>query len=251
MSFRDVEGRHDALKYTYAGYGLHRKGHGFEPDVTPYLPPLTKKGKLNQRYGIQKHIEWWRAQCLFRRLPHKGEWEELQASLRLGSNAMIQPLVDLEARLAAEYKRKEELAGAEIERVETERKTEEKALQLLKKIFLLDDVGTQDKWKAPEVVRIKTIRVGVPAAAKSLGLSCRLIDAPTGWGEIWAVVGKTQELVESGIARIKKDDEDQAKAKAKHDAATQKQALVAQKSKSQTIHRRTPSLFCASKYRSN
>jgi hypothetical protein len=59
----------------------------------------------------------------------------------------------------------------------------------LKKIFLLGDVNnTQDKGKAPEVVRIEIIWVGVPAD-KSLGLSCRLIDAPTGWSDIWAVVG--------------------------------------------------------------
>jgi len=57
--------------------------------------------------------------------------------------------------------------------------------------FFLGDVDTQDEGKVPEIVRITSIWVCVPPAAKPLGLSCRLIDAPTGWGDIWAIVGKT------------------------------------------------------------
>lgn len=183
---------------------------------------------------MQNHIDWWRAQCIFRGLPHKGEWEEMQASLRSGRNVMIQPLSDLEKQLDAESKKKRELAEAEAERKadEWERGADEKAMQLLKSAFQLDDASTNKEKKAPNVVIIKKHLIGIPNAAKSLGLSCRFIEAPTWLAEDWAIVGKTLELMEAGIARIRKDADDRRKAekKAKSETAIRKQALVAQQS---------------------
>jgi hypothetical protein len=126
----EVEGRYVGLKYTSTGNGLRRNGHTFEANMTPYLPPLTKKGVPYKNFRSSKCINWWQAQCLFRGLPHKGDWEVLQASLSSGPDIMIQPLLDLEARLNFTCEEKNELLEAEADqqKAEYQREMEEKAV---------------------------------------------------------------------------------------------------------------------------
>jgi hypothetical protein len=72
-------------EFTCQGAGLLKDGHAFEPDLTQYLPKLTKRGvvSLNQPKSLPRLPQgWWRAQCVFRDLEIQGSVKDIQDRAR-------------------------------------------------------------------------------------------------------------------------------------------------------------------------
>src|SRR3981189_2080979 len=105
----EIQVTHQGLKYTCWGNGLRRSGCYFQADLTPYLPVLFKNGTVKKgktKRKSKQSPDWWRAQCTFRGLPHKGTLLELHDRLRSGPNVLIKELVELETKANAEWKAK-------------------------------------------------------------------------------------------------------------------------------------------------
>ncbi|OCL08917.1 hypothetical protein AOQ84DRAFT_354257 [Glonium stellatum] len=184
-------------------------------------------------------LDWWRAQCTFRGLPHGGTLPELYDRLRSGPNVMTKELVELEVKANAEWKAKNDLAEQEEERREAieEEKKVEKAVRFLKSTFQDDKMG-------PDIIVFKKDSQGVVGAAASLNLVCWTYNAIPAFVSddlsfCWIIVGRDKCAVEAKYLALRKEDDDrnaaeekrrEAEAQAKRDALAQKHALVARSS---------------------
>jgi hypothetical protein len=226
-----VEVTHERLKYTCFGYGLRRNGHSFESDLTPYLPVLFKNGKVNKgatSLKTAKPPDWWKAQCVFRGLPHNGTLTEVQARLRAGPSSMTKILVALQEKVNAEWQSKYDVAQQEEERKRDlrQRKEEEEATRILKDTF-------RSEKRAPDAIVIKKDWEGMPGAATSLGLEYKIMMPPTfdfdREDNDWIVVGKNERAVRAKISSLQQEADDRSAAKEKKieaEAEAERKALA-------------------------
>src|SRR5271156_4919644 len=126
-----LEVMHASLKFSYGGQGLSVFGNAFDGNVASYLPYLTPvltptgrvaKKQRGRRPTIPKRgINYWRAQCVFRGLPHTGKAvEPLQNAIRSApEKKMLPEFTEMEKRLRKEFIPKNAAARDEKSKKET------------------------------------------------------------------------------------------------------------------------------------
>ncbi|XTI94725.1 hypothetical protein V2W45_1441463 [Cenococcum geophilum] len=220
----DIPVTYNRLKYTCRGQGLEGYGHRFVADLTPHLPTLfkngkVKKGETNRRQQYEPN--WWKAQCTFRGLSEKGKLPELQDRLRKGPNVMLPELVELEKRVNSEWMVKDEALRLQEEReaeIQYQKEVDE-ATDILKKAF-------HDEKSGSDIIRIKNRWSEVWDAAESLKLTCAAFRSPhrVYWKDYdCLVVGRSKASVDTELAILRKEFNDDVEAKEREEEAKEKE----------------------------
>ncbi|MCJ1397780.1 hypothetical protein MMC11_000976 [Xylographa trunciseda] len=96
--------------FTCLGDGLRKDGHTFDDHVERYLPllepVLTKAGKVrvHQPQIRKQPLSYWKAQCVFRKMPQTGTVASLQERLRFSDAGLDSGLEELEKTLNREFR---------------------------------------------------------------------------------------------------------------------------------------------------
>lgn len=157
---------HASLKFSYDGWELRVFGNAFDEDVASYLPYLTPvltptsrvaKKQRGRRPTIPKRgINYWRAQCVFRGLPHTGKAvEPLQNAIRAApEKKMLPEFAEMEKRLRKEFIPKNAAARDEKSKKETgmtwaqaQREEERKVLQAYNEERQNQAAAYEARWK--------------------------------------------------------------------------------------------------------
>jgi hypothetical protein len=208
-----LEIKHSSLTYTCRGDGLRVFGNAFDINVASNLPlltpKLTKKGTVavHQPRISQQHSDYWKAQCVFRGLPHAGRTvKALQDILRDPTKrAMNAELAEIEKRLNKEFFAKNAAAREEQwKTLDTAKKAERDPTRLLKETFPPGGPET-------EAIVVKTyLREALHVAAGNLGLRTKSANAPktteSPFGpDRWIVVGRKSADVAAKVQEIARE----------------------------------------------
>jgi hypothetical protein len=164
---------HASLKFSYDGWGLCVFGSQFDRSVASYLPytrpvltPTGRIAKNRRRPRIPtRNMNYWRAQCVFRGLPHTGRsLQPLQDAIRAApSKEMLPEFVEMEERLEKEFIAKNVAARDEQSQKATGM-TWKQAQQEAERKMIHDDNEKMQKQAAAREARWKTLEAEQQAA---------------------------------------------------------------------------------------
>ena len=208
-----LETKRSSLAFTCSGGGLQVFGNVFDPKVASNLPlltpKLTAKGTIAvHQPRIQKqHSDYWKAQCVFRGLPHSGRTvKALQDSLRDPTKKeMVAELAELEKRMNEEFLTKNAAARDEQwKTLDTLGKAEKDPKRFLEETF------PPGERKTNAIILKTHSRQALHIAAEKLGLSTKSTDAPKSAGcrlgpTRWIVIGQNQRDVAAKIQEIDRE----------------------------------------------
>lgn len=208
-----LETKRLSLVFTCSGSGLRVFGNVFDPKVASKLPlltpKLTKKGTtaVHQPYIPKQHSDYWKAQCVFRGLPHSGRTvKALQDSLRDPTKReMVAELAELEKRMNEEFLTKNAAARDEQwKALDTLGKAEKDPNRFLKETF------PPGERKIGPIILKTHHRQELHIAAEKLGLCTQSTDAPKSVGggrgpPRWIVLGRRQTHVAAKIQEIERE----------------------------------------------
>ncbi|KAF1983996.1 hypothetical protein K402DRAFT_396188 [Aulographum hederae CBS 113979] len=241
---RESEFKHERLTYTTSWGDLFRSGHLFKADLNPYLPEFFKNGKTKKgatKLKEKKSIDFWKAQCDFRGLPHTGGIQELQQRLRTGPNVMIPELAKKAESAAAEWKMERiRFDEEEAQRYDEEKRQQDialgKAIEAATKDLEAKLIHNETDRLQQEIVYIKTQGWdGYPEAATALGLTCKRLYDPSGYSfssspwQIWLLIGPDEKAIDERIAYYEakaQQNRDLEEAKEKADVQAKIQARI-------------------------
>lgn len=209
---------------TEANTQLSRYGHSFDSGVDQFCPPLVrnKNGAISKRQPrVQEMpIEYWKAQCSFRRLKTIGRKNELKDRIRNRDHAQdiaIKRRLDrAQALLDAEHELEEK---ARFERWWKHPTTQVETKIGFDKDRALKELLDQDPGILNSVLVLKKGSDSLVHSVRELGLSCQMFKPPRSMtarktsyisGSFWSVLGR-EDLVQEYVNRMKEQTDTEAK----------------------------------------
>lgn len=150
---------HSSLTFTYHGEDLLVFRNPFDPNVASFLPLLSpvrnKNGMVARRQPRipDRNMNYWRAQCVFRGLPHTGrDLQPLQKAVRNAADkGMLPEFVEMEKRLKLEFQIKNDAGREEKSRKESAWKEAQKMReQDLREKMRVQAAAREERWKTSD-----------------------------------------------------------------------------------------------------